>query len=366
MGSARSLCRTAPGGQVKYFLWLGLLCLAPSAQGTEISAQSEGHVQNPIWSPNGQWLTYEVNNLSNTVELWLLSFEEGRAQPARQLRIPGASGSFGGGGAYSAAPTWGPSSQMIFFEGASAGGNLRIYYANASGGAPNELLPSNEITGNLSAPSMSADGSRFAFVADITGNGDIYVWSLTGGTPQVADPTDASENFPVFDSTSQHLAFSRKHNGTEDLFVWTSSADKGSLRGGAGDQTRPRWSPQGVLYFTSERGEEFWDIAIVDPSNSERRIVARDVKLPMRAAPSLTPDQRAVVYVSSESQLANSIRVTDLQSGETVEFETNLVACGEPAMMRANGRTWLAFTALPNAGSDWRSLHVIDVTDRIP
>ena len=94
--------------------------------------------------------------------------------------------------------------------------------------------------------------------------------------------------------------------------------------------------------------------------------MARDVKLPMRASPSLTPDQDAVVYVSSESERANAVRVTNLQSGQTVEFETDLVACGEPAMVRSNGRTWLAFTALPNAGSDWRSLHIIDVTDRIP
>jgi hypothetical protein len=37
---------------------------------------------------------------------------------------------------------------------------------------------------------------------------------------------------------------------------------------------------------------------------------------------------------------------------------------GEPAITVAGGRSFLSFTALPSSGSDWRQLHVLDVTGK--
>ena len=57
-----------------------------------------------------------------------------------------------------------------------------------------------------------------------------------------------------------------------------------------------------------------------------------------------------------------SIWFAKLDGSKTVEFKSGLVACGEPALIDANGRILLAFTALPSKGSDWRHLHIQDVT----
>ena len=78
-------------------LALGLL-VAGAAGAKEINTTGNAHVQNPVWSPDGSWLAYEMNNLSNSVELWLVRIDGGMATQPRQLRIPGASRSFGGGG----------------------------------------------------------------------------------------------------------------------------------------------------------------------------------------------------------------------------------------------------------------------------
>jgi dipeptidyl aminopeptidase/acylaminoacyl peptidase len=335
------------------------------AQAAEISTRDGGHVQNPVWSPDGSWLAYEINNLSNSVELWLVKMDGGMGSQARQLRIPGASRSFGSGGTVVAAPVWtAKPSTMLFFEGSNAGGHLRVYYAMPGSASPNELIPTSTVKGNLSAPNISPNGKRFAFTTDATGSGDILVWELSGSSPPaIAASTPASENFPALDASGDRLAFSRKGNG-EDIFFWTVNGQSGSLSTAAGDQSRPRWVGDQVVYFSSQRGEGHWDVMAVDGFGGRARTIARDVRLPVRAAPAVTPDGRHVVVVSSDPAEGDKIRMVALDGSGSFEIATGLVACGEPSVVEGAGRTWLAFTALPSAGADWRGLHVMDITGR--
>jgi len=340
------------------------LLLSGTANALEVQTGDNGHVQNPVFSPDGKWLAFEINNLANTVELWIAKHSGGGATGARQLKIPGASSSFGGGGGFAAAPEWLPPSQMLFFEGANPGGNLRIYYAAPSGGAPNEFIPSNTLQGNLTSPTIAEDGSQFAFVSDSTGKGDIYLWNLSGGgAPSTVSPSSSSENFPAFNATGNKMAFSRKKDGTEDVFYWSQAGD-GVLKGGAGDQTRPVWAGDDVVYFSSERGTGTWDIAIASSGGGNRRVLARDVKLPSRATPALTPDKSGVVWVSSDPAKADRVMVTGLDGAGTKEISTGLVAVAEPCVVASNGRVFMAFTALPAEGADWRRLQVVDVTGK--
>ena len=72
-----------------------------------------------------------------------------------------------------------------------------------------------------------------------------------------------------------------------------------------------------------------------------------------------------MLWVSSEPSKAGSIMVSRLDGSGTKEIDTGLVACGEPSLTEVGGKFFLAFTALPPEGSDWRRLHVIDVTGRL-
>jgi Tol biopolymer transport system component len=346
----------------------GLACgllIAGVGETKEINTSGTAHVQNPVWSPDGSWLAYETNNLSNSVELWLVQINGGLASQPRQLRIPGASRSFGGGGSVVAAPAWTTKPQMmLFFEGSNAGGLLRLYYAMPGSASPSELITTSTVQGNLSSPAMSADGSLFAFSSDASGAGDIFAWELAGGgTPKVVANTEESENFPAINATGDRLAFSRKGNG-EDLFFWSTSGDSGRLSRAAGDQTRAVWAGDEVLYFSSERGGDHWDVRAVSGEGGSSRLVARDVRLPVRAGPAVTPDAKHVVVVSSDPAMGDRIQIVAIDGSGTTEIETGLVACGEPAVVEVDGRSWLAFTALPAAGADWRGLHVIDITGR--
>jgi len=346
---------------------LGFVFSANVVHATPVNVQSEGHVQNPTWSNDGQWLAFEVNNLSNSVELWIADVNSGHVQDSKQVRIPGATRSFGGGSSsVVAAPSWtSVPSTMAFFEGSNAGGLLRLYYALPGSASPNELISMDAVSGNITAPSVSGNGARFAFTSDISGNGDIYVWDLAGGgAPVVASSTEASENLPSFDEQGERLVFSRNGDG-EDVYWWDRQNNGGLIAGGAGDQTRPVWIGDQVVFFSSSRGEGHWDIRVAGATGGSSTTVARDVRLPVRARPAGTPDRTAVAWASSDPDASGVIMISKLDGSGSVSIETGLVACAEPSLVSAGDRVWLAFTALPAEGADWRKLHIIDVTNQL-
>ncbi|HJN75442.1 MAG TPA: hypothetical protein QGF58_16050 [Myxococcota bacterium] len=345
---------------------LSLALMLGLADAAEVTTKDTGHVQNPVWSPDGQWVAFEINNMSNSVELWLAKVQGANPGSPTELRIPGASTTFGTGGYLAASPTWASKpSLMLIFEGSNPGGTMRLYYATPGAGAPNELIQASQLAGNLSAPSMSTSGERFAFVSDSSGNGDIYVWQIQSGDMEVTFTTQQSEHFPAWNDAGDTLALSRKNNGTEDLFTWTTAVPgMKPLKGGNGDQTRPVWVDDQVAYFTSERGEGLWDIAITG-SGGKRTVVARNVRLPVRSAPAISPDGQWVAYGTMTAELDDQILLTRLDGSKTVEIKTGHKACGEPSLIETDGRLLLAYTGLPDEGSDWRRLHVIDITGEI-
>ena len=94
--------------------------------------------------------------------------------------------------------------------------------------------------------------------------------------------------------------------------------------------------------------------------------IARNVRLPLRAQPSLSADGQWVAYGVSDPEQSHKIFVTRVDGGQTIRIDTGLVAAGEPALTTNGGQTYLAFTALPKAGADWRQLHTVNITNQMP
>jgi Tol biopolymer transport system component len=176
--------------------------------------------------------------------------------------------------------------------------------------------------------------------------------------------TGFTESSPSFRGDSQTLAYSRKNRGGEDLFIWEGGRALPRI-GGNGDQSRPAWAGSALVFFSNQRGDEHWDVA-VSRGTGDKVTLARDVRLPMRAAPALSPDGTWVAYALEDAVKGDSIWLTKVDGSATVEVTTGLEACGEPALIEAGGRMYLAYTALPSEGADWRSLHVVDITSKIP
>jgi Tol biopolymer transport system component len=346
----------------------GMLAFLSLAHAVEVTWVGGGHGSNPQFSADGNWLAFEVNNNSDKVDLYVVKLTGGAPGAPTKVVIPGSSSSFSAGGGFAAAPVWHPKQSILLFSGANSGGTMRLYFLSASNPAPAEYVNGTLAPGSLAWPAISADGGTVAFTTSATGAGDVMLFSQQTNKVTPAFPTTReSENAPNFGPDGKRLVFSRKNYGSEDVFTITSGETaavpvKGAT--GNGDQTRPRVVGSDVLYFTSERGVGKWDIAVVPVAGGDRRVLAKDVRLPIRTTPAITPDGGAVLYGSSEPAKDGSVYITRLDGSSTVEIKTGLAAVGEPAITVAGGRSFLSFTALPSSGSDWRQLHVLDVTGK--
>ena len=339
-----------------------MVLLAAVVSAAEVSWLGGGHASNPEWSPDGSWLAFEVNNNADRVDLYVVRVAAGQPGLSQKVVIPGATSSFNSGATYAANPNWHPKGPVVF-EASNPGGLTRLYYLQPGGSSPAELLSLTQAPGNLSWPSLSPDGTTLAFTSSASGVGDIYLFSQAQNKVSLAFASGFPENAPRFGPTGQSLVFSRKSGGTEELFAWTMGAPAPlALVGGSGDQTRPRFVGDEVVYFTNERGDDHWDIAVVGVTpGSARRVVARDIRLPLRSPPQLSADGRSVFYGTMNAKEDSAVFVARLDGSGATKFETGMRAVGDPAVVSAGGRSWIAFTALPSTEATWRQLHVVEM-----
>lgn len=342
------------------------LSVATPAHAVEVTWVGGGHASNPQWSPDGSWLAFEVNNNSDKVDLYVVRVQNGNPGAATKVVIPGSSSSFSATGSYAANPNWHPKGPVMF-EAANSGGLTRIYYLSPGGSSPAEYINITLAPGNLAWPTVSPDGNSLAYTSSASGSGDIYLFSSATGKPSLTMASGLPENAPRFSPDSKSLVFSRKSQGTEDLFTWTTGATTQTpLKSAAGDQTRPRYAGNDVVYFSNERGDDHWDIGVMpSAAGSTSTVIAKDIRLPLRSQPQLTPDGTAVIWTSMAPNTDSIVYVTKLDGSATKQINTGLTAVGDASISTSGGRLFLAFTALPTTGSDWRQLHVVDITGQI-
>jgi Tol biopolymer transport system component len=350
---------------VRFLSLVAILALS-DARATAIEVGAPGHTYNPTWSIDGKWIAFELDPYEGSVDLYVVPVDGTRATAEpKKISLPGSNSAFSTQSSIAASPSWHPGGQLVF-EGSNAGGTMRLYYWAADRPQAVELLSAAKVAGDLSWPTVSADGKKVAFVSDATGNGDLYVWTQATNQVTALINSTFSEMAPRFDRTSNRIGYSRKNLGGEDLFVWDappggSSPGSSAWVGGNGDQTRPVWAGENIVYFTNERGAEHWDIAVASGPKS-KRIVARDVRLPLRASPALSPDGKWVAFGVEDPKRSDRIVLAALDGSRVVDVPTDLVACGEPAIANSGDKLVLAYTALPHQGADWRQLQLVDVT----
>jgi Tol biopolymer transport system component len=336
-----------------------------AAHAGEISSGARGHAFNPVWSPDGRYLAFEINDYERTNDLYMVEIASGSAVAAPQkVVLPGARSSFSGGGSVAMGPVWHPKGALIF-EGSASGGSSRLYLVMPGRQAAGELLTGSQIGGDLSWPTVSPDGSAVMFVSDVTGGGDLYSWDQASNTVSQITSSPFAEMAPKFSEDGSQVVFTRKNRGGHDVYIMANGAVRPRI-GGNGDQSRPAWHASDVIFYSNERGEQEWDI-MVSAGVGKKRSVVKNVRLPHRMSPSITPDggypdQGWVVYGVSDPTKSGKLYCESLFDDRIYEIETGLVAAGEAAMAFVGGRWMLAFTALPARGADWRQLHVIDIS----
>lgn len=342
-------------------IFLGLFA---TAQAGDINVTAKGHANNPVWSADGKKIAFEINAQAGDISLFVANIENGENSGSpKEISLNVGGSSFGGsGGVITAAPVW-HETGILFFEGSHKGGSNRIYMNDFRGSPSKQAVSEKLVSGDLSWPAMSKDGGLLVFVSDATGMGDIYTFNIRNWKEvKGITASEHSEMAPQFNKEG-NIIYTRKRQEGEDVFLFDGSASSDWV-GGAGDQTRPNWAGSSVVFFSSERGGDVWDV-VVSSSPGNKKTLAKGVRLPFRAPPAVSPDGNWVVYGLEHPDKSNSMWATKTDGSKTVELKTKHEACGEPALTEVNGKIYLAYTGLPKEGSDWRQLHVIDVTSEL-
>lgn len=330
----------------------------------EVRYDGEGHAYNAVFSLDGKYIAFEVNRYAGDIDLFVSKLSGDIAADATKVKLPGGSNPFGGSGQVVVNPAWHPQGVLVF-EGSNQGGQYRIYYQSPGGGQAQEMITSQQVGGDLTFPVISESG-LLGFVADATGEGDVRTYDNNTGNISHVTKMSGSEAFPYFSKDGTRLLYSRKQRNTEDVFVInTDGTGDTPVSGGGGDQSRPIFAAGKIVFFDSGRGEGIWDIVSVDSPGGSKTIVGRGVRLPLRARPAISPDGKWVAFSYDDPSKQNKVVIANLTDGRTVDIATSFKACGEPAWASQDGKVLLAYTALPQSGSDWRFLTVVDVTDKL-
>ena len=102
------------------------LAMTSLSWGAEISHASDGHVQNPVWSPDGKKLAFEVNNNSGRIELFAVKMSGIQHESIKKIEVRIAN-EFGSTGSVNVAPLWfvDEASTMLIFEHSHKGSRNR-------------------------------------------------------------------------------------------------------------------------------------------------------------------------------------------------------------------------------------------------
>ena len=192
-----------------------------------------------------------------------------------------------------------------------------------------ETLPLREVPltsypSRQGQPSLSPDGSQFAFVWDggqENASPQLYV-SLTGrGAPlKLTNTPAAAVQYPAWSPDGQSIAFVRSTPGQPDDLVVIPALGGPERRIDQGRfQNRLAWSPDGKwLYFPLSVAPGHFALFVEPSGGGERRkLIDPPAGVIYDSDPSVSPDGRRLVFSRFSGSFTADLFVADLQNGNT-------------------------------------------------
>ena len=153
---------------------------------------------------------------------------------------------------YEGRPTWSPDGQWITYE-AYYEGNYDVWLMPVEGsGEPIRLTthPARDLS-----PVWSPDGRKIIFISNRDGNFDLFLADLDAIEDRfrnITNTPNTAERDPVFASDSNHIAFSSRSNGVDQLMVMdiTNLNENPKV---VGQGIFPAWSPDNEAIVAVQR-----------------------------------------------------------------------------------------------------------------
>ncbi|MCA1578683.1 MAG: DPP IV N-terminal domain-containing protein [Acidobacteria bacterium] len=304
---------------------------------------------NASWSPDGGRILFDSERDGNK-EVYVMD-----AAGGNQLRLTRNN-------AVDTTAAWSPDGSLIAFASNRATGpaynpyNLDIYVMNADGSNVRRIVDDPEYD---VGPQWSPDGRKIVFMTGRNRNFDVYEMNADGtGQRNLTADHDKSDGAPVWSIDGHNIAFSRKIEGKDQIFVMDSAGENlKRVTHNSANNASPSWSPDGSkLIFNTDRDGN-WEIYMISVDGELAQLTddaADDL------ARDWSPDGTRIAF-SSNRNGKQHIYVMNADGSSLAQITNSPAEDTEPAWASDGKR--IAFTSLRDGNKD---VYVIDADGSNP
>jgi dipeptidyl aminopeptidase/acylaminoacyl peptidase len=200
---------------------------------------------------------------------------------------------------------------------------LLLNPAQAETPPPNELERSVALMAKVGAcwsPSFSPDGSKVAFVSNMSGVPQIYIMPATGGFPEQVTALDDAVDEVDWSPTGEFLAFEVAPGGGLNTQVYVMKPDGSGMRrltdGGKENNFMDRWSADGKILAisSSRRDPATTDSYFIDLASGKLQMVAENKGV--GGVQDISRDNRFAIINRLMSRGDNNLFLVEIATGK--------------------------------------------------
>lgn len=200
-------------------------------------------------SPDGSTIAFDLVG-----RIWLMPAEGGDARPITD--------SLGN----ARQPIWSPDGNQLTFQ-AYWDGNWHVYLVNKDGSNLRQVTSGDF---DHREPFWSPDGGKIAFSSDRSGNYDIWTLDLVGEQLENVSGSEGNEHSPSWSPDGSQLAYVSEEQGSGSIMIRSMGSDQGEkVYEGKGKLTGVSWSPSADKLIFNEQTLSESKLISIGLGNSE-------------------------------------------------------------------------------------------------
>lgn len=162
-------------------------------------------------------------------------------------------------------------------------------------------------------PALSPAGDSIAYVSNITGNWEIYVRSVHGGTPQAITQSPGTEENPKWSPDGKEILYTFRGPGVPST-LFTITLAGGIPQKIADHAVDGQWSPDGnSICYVAPAEEETRSLIVLDTKESKTKTLLQSQK--GLAHPSFSEDGKEIV-VEADIRNKHGLMLVEVESGD--------------------------------------------------